>query len=216
MKQKFLGAGPVTALITVLALTACAPLNKDQCRTANWQQLGYQSGLKGREAARFEEERKACADHKIDADATGWKIGYAQGLGMYCTAAHGYEVGRRGESYGDVCPPESDALFRPAFQDGHLVSKLVATLKDRRARFDEISRALADDDRRARDYVNQARDGSKPPPVPPTLMDKYQRRDLEGQYNQLRREIDDLRQEFESRDGDLSARYQLPVMGYDE
>ncbi len=203
------------AAAALVLTTACAPLNKDQCRTANWQQLGYQAGLKGREATRFEEERKACADHHIDADATGWKLGYAQGLGMYCTAAHGYDVGRHGESYADVCPPESDALFRPAFDDGRHVAKLVRAIDDRRSRIDDIGRQLADDDRSAHDYVEQVRDG-RPPPAPPALIDRQQRRDLEGEFNQLRREADDLRQQFENRDSDLSARYAVPVMNLED
>ena len=109
--MKPLVAVATSTLLALSGVIACAPLNKDQCQAANWQQIGYQNGLKGRDAARFEEERRACAEHGLGADATGWKLGYAQGLGLYCRPEHGYDVGRRGESYGDVCPRTSMRSF---------------------------------------------------------------------------------------------------------
>ncbi|MDZ4080426.1 DUF2799 domain-containing protein [Hydrocarboniphaga sp.] len=193
----------------------CAPLSKDQCKTANWQQIGYQSGVNGRSPVRYEEERQACAEHGIGSDETGWKIGYAQGLGVYCTAANGYDVGRHGGSYDEVCPPDLDARFRPAYQDGRHVADLLNALNERRSRLDDIGRILADDDKRARDYVALMRKNPQPPPPPPQLLERRARRDLEREYDYLRNEHEGLRRDFEQNDGELSARYAVPAMGYD-
>lgn len=205
----------IAGAVVVSLLGACAPLSKDQCKTANWQQIGYQSGVNGRAPARYEEERLACAEHGIGSDETGWKIGYTQGLGVYCTAANGYDVGRRGGSYGDVCPADLDVHFRPAYQDGRHVADLLAALNQRRSRLDDIGRILADDDQRARDYVALMRKNPQPPPPPPQLLERRARRDLEREYDYLRNEHEGLRRDFEQNDGELSARYAVPAMGYD-
>jgi len=213
--MKPLVAVATSTLLALSGVIACAPLSKDQCQAANWQQIGYQNGLKGRDAARFEEERRACAEHGLGADATGWKLGYAQGLGLYCRPEHGYDIGRRGESYGDVCPPDLDAQFRPAYEDGRQIAAIVSALDQRRAQRNDIAQRLAEDDRRARDYVEQIREGRKPPPEPPQLLDKRERRELENVLRQLSREFAAIREDFERRDSELSARYAVPVMAYD-
>ena len=171
--MKPLVAVATSTLLALSGVIACAPLSKDQCQAANWQQIGYQNGLKGRDAARFEEERRACAEHGLGADATGWKLGYAQGLGLYCRPEHGYDIGRRGESYGDVCPPDLDAQFRPAYEDGRQIAAIVSALDQRRTQRNDIAQRLAEDDRRARDYVEQIREGRKPPPEPPQLLELH-------------------------------------------
>lgn len=213
--MKPLVAVATSTLLALSGVIACAPLSKDQCQAANWQQIGYQNGLKGRDAARFEEERRACAEHGLGADATGWKLGYAQGLGLYCRPEHGYDIGRRGGSYGDVCPPDLDAHFRPAYEDGRQIAAIVSALDQRRTQRNDIAQRLAEDDRRARDYVEQIREGRKPPPEPPPLLDKRERRELENVLRQLSREFAAIREDFERRDSELSARYAVPVMVYD-
>lgn len=213
--MKPLVAVATSTLLALSGVIGCAPLSKDQCQAANWQQIGYQNGLKGRDAARFEEERRACAEHGLGADATGWKLGYAQGLGLYCRPEHGYDIGRRGESYGDVCPPDLDAQFRPAYEDGRQIAAIVSALDQRRTQRNDIAQRLAEDDRRARDYVEQIREGRKPPPEPPQLLDKRERRELENVLRQLSREFAAIREDFERRDSELSARYAVPVMAYD-
>lgn len=213
--MKPLVAVATSTLLALSGVIACAPLSKDQCQAANWQQIGYQNGLKGRDAARFEEERRACAEHGLGADATGWKLGYAQGLGLYCRPEHGYDIGRRGESYGDVCPPDLDAQFRPAYEDGRQIAAIVSALDQRRTQRNDIAQRLAEDDRRARDYVEQIREGREPPPEPPQLLDKRERRELENVLRQLSREFAAIREDFERRDSELSARYAVPVMAYD-
>lgn len=95
------------------------------------------------------------------------------------------------------------------------MADLLAALNQRRSRLDDIGRILADDDQRARDYVALMRKNPQPPPPPPQLLERRARRDLEREYDYLRNEHEGLRRDFEQNDGELSARYAVPVMAYD-
>ena len=47
---------------------SCATLNKDECLTADWYQIGYEDGAKGYPLSRIGKHRKACAKHGVTPD----------------------------------------------------------------------------------------------------------------------------------------------------
>jgi hypothetical protein len=196
----------------LLGLASCATLDEEECRSADWQQIGYADGAKGRLPARFAEHETACGKHRIGADSVGWRLGYAQGLGLYCTPRNGYETGRRGEGYADVCPVEFDGRFRPAYLDGRGVAERVAELDRVELRLREIVDVLDEDDRRARRYVEAARANKEQPVPPPELLERRDRRQLQYEYDQLRREARRLWDEVRERDDRFSAGYGAPPL----
>ncbi|MGH8519542.1 MAG: DUF2799 domain-containing protein, partial [Panacagrimonas sp.] len=126
---------PVLVLSGALALGSCATLNENECRSADWYQLGSRDGANGGARSRIEEHREACAEFGLPADDAAWFQGYEAGLLDYCTADNGYRVGRRGGGYGRVCPAPEEREFVEAYELGHetyAVEREIAEL-DRRA-----------------------------------------------------------------------------------
>lgn len=187
-------------------LSACATLSESECRGGDWRQIGYTDGLKGQPVARFAEHQKACAEYGIAAEDTGWKLGYAEGQALYCTAANGYTQGRSGYSYADVCPPASDRQFRPAYEDGRSVFEQRVHLDEVVRQLKNIGDQLAEDDRRGREYLDAVRDGH-PPAKKPQLLGRDDRERLERDYARLDRDYAESLARIERGDAELSHRY---------
>lgn len=202
-------------LASLVALCgACATLDENQCRSGDWRQIGYQDGLRGHAGTRLSEHQKSCAEHGVVGDANAWQIGYVQGQGQFCTARNGYEHGREGHRYGDVCPPEMDALFRPAYTDGRRVSALREEVSALERRLVEVDSRLQDDDRRGAAYLDAVRSGRKPT-EPPALLRVDERTRLEREYVDLSHAYHHLLEELEEDDAALSARYQATPLRFE-
>jgi len=189
-----------------LLCSACATLSESECRGGDWRQIGYQDGLRGHAMSRLVEHQNSCAEHGVGADTTAWKLGYLEGQARYCTASNGYLEGRQGRAYADVCPPETDDAFRPAYEDGRRTAELLGSLESAARQLDELESVLAEDDRRSQFYLDAARSGRKPADGP-QLMGREERRRAERDHEELRHHYRHLREDLERRDGDLSARY---------
>lgn len=189
-----------------LLCCACATLSENECRGGDWRQIGYQDGLRGHAMSRLVEHQNSCAEHGVGADTTAWKLGYVEGQARYCTASNGYLEGRLGRAYAEVCPPETDDAFRPAYADGRRTADMLAALESTARQLDALESVLAEDDRRSQFYLDAARSGRKPVDGPP-LMGRDERRRAEHDYEDLRHHYRHLRENLERRDDELSARY---------
>lgn len=130
--------------VGVFALSACATLNEDQCREANWQQLGYDDGQAGRHPSHIDLHRQACQRHSLPVQSDEWRAGWEIGIRQYCTAQNGLNEGRAGRSYANSCPAD----VRAEFEDAYRVAKAV---HDARSTVDRENRALDDLLRKLRD-----------------------------------------------------------------
>jgi hypothetical protein len=94
-------------------LSACATLNKSECKNADWEIIGLEDGSRGRAVSYIKNHRKACAEHGVSPDLSLYQIGHAAGLTQFCTAEVGFSQGKRGHGYNGVCPSElrSDFLY---------------------------------------------------------------------------------------------------------
>lgn len=197
---------PLIVMIAAMACTACATLNENECRSGDWRQIGYQDGLRGYATSRLAEHQKSCADHGVAGDSNAWHLGYIEGQTRYCTAENGYRQGRDGRSYGDVCPPELDAGFRPAYEDGRSVGRLLTSLASLEGELDRLGALLDDDDRRGAVYLDAIRSGRKPPESA-RLMAVDERRRAEQDHARLSHEHHHVLDEIAARDAALSARH---------
>ena len=68
--------GGAVACVALAALTSCATLNEEECRTVDWYTLGQQDGAAGRTEGHLNEHRRACADHKLPVDEGQWRTGW--------------------------------------------------------------------------------------------------------------------------------------------
>jgi len=101
-----------------LFLSACATLNKDECKTANWRVIGYEDGSTGQPASLIGAHRSACAEYGIKPDLDAYNNGRAEGLHQFCIPATGYKKGLSGNSYNGVCAGYKEAQFLSAYNAG--------------------------------------------------------------------------------------------------
>lgn len=162
--------------VFVLALLqACGTMSADECRTANWRDVGLRDGLAGEPLSLLDRRTKACAEAGVTANAPLYLLGRNQGLPEYCRLDNAARLGLQGKTYHGVCAAGIDGEFRRRHAMGLEVYRARAdlrnmdqrrrTLQDRladaktdeeRRRWREELRDLDYDQRRARDRVRDA------------------------------------------------------------
>ena len=103
---------------TLALLTSCATMNDDECRTADWQLIGFGDGARGYSASRISSHQKACAEVGVSPDLSAYTKGRGEGLLEYCKPITGYRLGLQGSRYKDVCPAELEANFSRGYSYG--------------------------------------------------------------------------------------------------
>lgn len=87
-----------TAVIA-LVLSGCASMTPEQCRIADWYQVGMEDGSAGRAAqSRLGEYAKDCAEVGVRPDAGRFQQGWEAGILRYCTPHTGWSEGTQGRS----------------------------------------------------------------------------------------------------------------------
>lgn len=97
--------------LLLAGLAGCATLNEDQCRTADWRDIGLQDGRAGYPAARLAEHREACVKHGVVPDERLYALGRQHGLSEYCIPTKAIDEGLAGRRYQGVCPPGAHRPF---------------------------------------------------------------------------------------------------------
>ncbi|GAA5179865.1 hypothetical protein GCM10025771_23050 [Niveibacterium umoris] len=137
--------------ILTLSLGACASLSEKECRTADWEHIGYRDGSKGADRTRVADHDEACGKVGIRVDERAWSRGYETGLQQYCTPQNAINVGLAGDSYGGVCPPALDARFNDAYRVARSVydqRQRVSSLDYRRRTLEgKLDKAGSDEER---------------------------------------------------------------------
>lgn len=111
-------------VLSVLLLSGCATLNKDECLNADWRTIGLEDGARGELSSRIGRHREACAKHGVKPDLTAYQQGHAQGVKQFCTASVGFSRGRSGWTYNGVCPANLESDFLKAYEVGFEIYSL--------------------------------------------------------------------------------------------
>lgn len=114
----------VVVLLSLIVLSGCASLSKDECLTADWYSIGYEDGSNGHSASRIGSHREACAKHGVTPDLRAYQDGHDEGLIGFCTARNGYSKARSGYQYNGICPPS----LEPEFLDGYEAGRQIYTV----------------------------------------------------------------------------------------
>lgn len=136
-----------------LTLQSCATLSEDECRSADWREIGYRDGTAGYPRARIEDHEKACRKVGIGADRERYFRARESGLRVYCEPENAVRLGRNGNGYSGVCPPDMALNFERFYQAGRSVydaSRAVDNLDSERRRLEErLAKAGKDEDKRS-------------------------------------------------------------------
>ena len=127
---------PIKLLLTIsvfLTISACATLNKSECRNADWQIIGMEDGSRGRAITYIGQHRKACAEHGVTPDLDRYQAGHETGLTQFCTAEVGFTQGKRGYGYNGVCPSELRNDFLYGYERGrelYLINREISQIRN--------------------------------------------------------------------------------------
>ncbi|WP_299197575.1 DUF2799 domain-containing protein [uncultured Amphritea sp.] len=105
-------------LAIVLGMAGCSTLDKEDCLSADWQLIGFNDGVGGRDAGRLEQHRDACSDYGVVPLMDQYLLGYDRGVRRYCTAINGYNEARAGKALNPVCSGELQPEFVRGFELG--------------------------------------------------------------------------------------------------
>lgn len=125
MKSRIAG---ILSLITLLALSGCAGMSADECALSDWRTIGFEDGSMGYTADRVGSHRKACAKHGVAPDFDAYQSGWREGVRQFCQPSRGFNVGASGARYNGICPSDMEPEFVDAYNAGHRLYNLRASV----------------------------------------------------------------------------------------
>ncbi len=143
-------------LSLVVALTAllsgCATMSADECKVANWSDVGLRDGIEGAALSKLDARVKDCAEAKVAVDTPRYLQARDQGLVQFCQIERAAPLGLKGGSYSGVCPVGIDGEFRRRFRLGRDVFDARQTVQNLESNIngaeDRLRFAPSDDERR--------------------------------------------------------------------
>ena len=140
-------------LVVCALLNGCATMTANECKVANWSDVGLSDGLEGAALSRLDARVKDCAEAKVAVDSSRYLQGRDQGLLQFCQIEKAVPLGLKGGSYEGVCPVPIDAEFRRRFRlgrDVHDVRQSVRNLESSINGAEDRLRAAPNDEERRR------------------------------------------------------------------
>lgn len=139
MKSRF----TLAALGLGVMLSGCATMNKDECLTANWHDIGHEDGLNGTSRNRLADHRQACAEYGVTPDSRAYFEGYEQGIRVFCQPSNGLTAGLNGRSYhAQSCPPDMEPAFLVQYNYGRRLHQVRNDISHARSEINNKETAL--------------------------------------------------------------------------
>lgn len=102
------------SVLTVL-FSGCAAMSVDQCKTANWFNVGEKDGSVGHDS-RLDKYYSSCQKANIVPNQSLYEKGYQKGLGYYCRPETIFNEALDGRGDFRVCPIEKRESLRNYYQ----------------------------------------------------------------------------------------------------
>lgn len=112
-------------IIASIVLTGCATMNKSECLTADWRNVGQDDAQSGNKLSYLAQHQKACVKHGVSADSEEYTAGWQAGIQQFCTAESGWRYGSAGKYYRNTC----NAAAEPAFLEAFTLAKSIYSKK---------------------------------------------------------------------------------------
>lgn len=143
--------GLVAAGALALVLQGCASMSRNECMTADWYTIGYESGIRGQRESQVSEHRKACAEHGVTPNLARYLEGREAGMQKFCEPGNGYRLGRAGTGYAGVCPSRVEGDFLRSYRAGRElydmqlnINRLGRRIKTKQAELKNVDDNIAD------------------------------------------------------------------------
>jgi len=164
------------ALPALLALGGCATMDRNECLSANWRQIGYTDGARGLPSRHIEKHAKACAEHQVQVNLDEYLAGRRQGLLAYCTPDNGFVIGRSGErDIATDCPDHLRHAFMEQYNRGMIVHAIESELESAREHVAQQHRRLRQNEKRIDEIRRDLDKKDLPAERRKALLDEYKR-----------------------------------------
>lgn len=113
-------------LIPLLGLlVGCQTITPQQCSIADWYQVGYEDGTKGRDSLYVSNYSKPCSSANIIPNRVQWERGRQEGFKRFCTVPVAHSEGLSGNKFSSICPVDSTHTARyNAWYQGYQIFEL--------------------------------------------------------------------------------------------
>lgn len=167
---------PLAVATCVFILSSCASLSPEQCRNADWRQIGFTDGANGEPASRLQSHASACAKADIKPDLDAYLSGRLEGLLSYCQPENGFKVGRRGrpDNVGD-CPPHLRTPFLDQYRQGREINALEGEVQRIRSMLENDQNDARRNDRRMEEIRRELRRPDLSPERRTSLLNEIER-----------------------------------------
>ena len=170
-------------MLFAVLVSGCETMSPDECKFANWRDIGLRDGLAGQPLSMLTDRTKDCNKAGSRVDSSIYMAGREQGLQSYCRIENAAPLGLSGKSYAGVCPAGIDYEFRRRYQTGYAVHELRSKVAELDGRSDRLERRLREADR----------DEDK----------QLKATDKDDERKRIRKEFDDRRRHMRNELGDI-------------
>lgn len=108
----------------VVIAAGCSTISEESCIAGSWESLGYEDGRNGQSRGHFNKIAETCAKYGIAANAIEYRIGYDQGLPLYCSYDKGFDHGEAGSSIKTECREINSAPYLDGYDEGRIVYEI--------------------------------------------------------------------------------------------
>jgi hypothetical protein len=176
-------------------LSSCATMSPEECKAADWREVGQRDGLNGKPLSHLHDRAEDCAKVGVAVNTQTYTLGRDLGLRSYCRLENAVPLGLTGGTYAGVCPPEIDLVFQHRFQIARGVYDLRTEVKNLDSRTIDLERQLRDVSYGEDKRLKEAGSDEQRKRVRQSIDDERRRIriDLSNADRQLRRKRDELR-----------------------
>lgn len=112
-------------LVLLSTLGGCASLSKNECLSANWEDIGIRDGANGRPEEYLIQHSTACAKVNVAPDRGAWLHGRERGLERFCQPHRMYSIGEYGGGFdAGICRNFDQDRLIDAYELGREVHRI--------------------------------------------------------------------------------------------
>ena len=135
------------AAATALLLAGCTSMTPEQCKVADWYQVGLEDGSHGEPPrSQLADYAKDCAEVGVRPDAERYRAGWEAGIPRFCTPYSGWREGTQGNtSKQDACRGRpGEGAFAMALDAGLQVHRTRQSLNSNDSEIRRLEKRLQD------------------------------------------------------------------------